>query len=506
MTIVSNVDYTITIEKLLPEDDYATITSYNDDITRADDSDMGKYLSWSGFDLVNSIIEPAQAKSNLTLITSNFYNAGYNTFAGIDDGATVSIKDRVHNFLKTLTGRKISVSVTYSVYSESNQSFTEQSKEKTVFVGYIARRPENVTPNGGAKFTLECLPLIAQLNCLSPNASWQDTTETYDNPATTVVGTLLNRKNFEKLIYNNTILDKSKLEYINPEGYDPLPEELWTFLLPNRNRLPTINELLVPYSRILYQKANGDLFIAPLFYDDKTDPVFDIDAKDNSQTKNWLAVNGVNSSIDLPNRIDVTLGVTIPGSSYDLPDYDSLKQIACSAPYIIDGKISSIPQNNLKYTEIYKTSTRLYNSGKWIMPQMRPLSIDNAVTDPNSTIAATLMAPYKTWQFMNSVTNSSTLNNSNSIAQLYAQIYLAEINTNAYTSVVAYDYMAVIDADDPLAKIVNIANLDALDYADNLVTETVLSVSADAGSLFVIKTAPLLSILGCWYEKGESDA
>jgi hypothetical protein len=502
MSTVRDVSYTITIDQLLPDDDYAIVVSNVDDTTVSEvlqeDGDMGRFLSWSGFDLANSITEPSQAKSNITLITSNYYNGAVQMIPGNSD-IDPFLQDRLTEFLTSLVGRRITVSVNYTYLEAFESMLVESPNNKTIYVGFINRRIDNVSSSGGAKFTLECLPLIAQLDRISPNASWQDTTQTYGQIIPSTVGNLLSQDVLDKMIQENTMLEDADLTYVSPAGYADLPNELWSFVLPSRSRLATITEILTPYSRMFYQKSDGSLWITPLFYDDNADEVFNINARDNTETKNWLAFSEVNSAVNLPNRIDVSLGISVPGSFFNVPDYQSLKEVLVSAPYIVDNKISSIPNNKLDYTEVYSTSTRLYNSGKYVMPQIRQLALDNALTDPNGTIGGSLMALYQSWQFMNSGTNLSSLPTSNSIAQLYAQIYLAEINASAYNATVVYDYMAVIDAGDPLGKIVNIANSNDLDYADNLITDTTLSVSADNGSIFIIHTAPLLSILGCWY-------
>lgn len=508
MSIISSLDYTIVIDELIDGDSYAVISSESDnnDITTAEDqNDVGVYLNWRSFSLANSLTNPSKAKGQITLITSNFYNVILKSDQS-DNEENQQVIDDVYNFLSTLEGRKVTVSVKYEILEPRADFGTFGSitttVEKVIYAGYITVSPESANVRGGASFAIECLPLIAQLDTLSPNVSWTDTTKTYGGATPSTVANSWTKQTFEMLIFNNTLLSDSSLEYVTTLDYKGLPDSnIWAFVIPSDNRLPIINQILCPYSLVFFQKADGTLVITPLLYDDKADNRFFINVEDNSETKNWIDFRGINSSLTIPNRVDATL-VTLPGNPFGISDNDSMREILASAPYIQDNKISDLPSQELKYTEIYRTSTRLYNSGKFIMPQIRQISVDNALTDSDSIFANLLIARTK---LNTSSVNSSTDNPNNYIAQLYAQIYLAELNVKAYTSVVVYDYLAVIDADDPLGKVVNIANSSKLDYPDNLVTDTIISCDSKSGSLFIIKTAPLLSITGCWFSKGDNN-
>lgn len=506
MSLVTSLDYIITIDKLLDDDAYAVISSENNNniIEESNGSDdLGAYLNWRSFELANSIIQPEQAKGNVKLITSNYYNVILSS-QDSNNEENQNIIDQVYNFLSTLEGRKITVTAKYELLDirEDLGEFGSITTfvEKVIYVGYISVSPESASARGGATFNIICLPLIAQLDVLSPNVSWTDTTETYGGATPSTVANSWNKQNFEKLIFNNTLLTGTKLEYVTTPDYLGLPDtDIWAFVIPSENRLPTIKQILCPYSLVFYQKADGSLVITPLLYDDKADSRFFINVEDNSQTKNWIDFKAANSSITIPNRVDATL-VTLPGNFFGISQEDSMRDILASAPYIQDDQISDLPDQKLKYTEIYLTSTRLYNSGKFIMPQIRNVPIDNALTDSDSIFANLLIARTK---LNTSSVNSSADNSNNYIAQLYAQIYLAELNVNAYNAIVVYDYLAVIDAEDPLGKIVNIANSKKLDYPDNIVTDTIITCDSSTGSSFIIKTAPLLSITGCWFSKGN---
>jgi len=535
MTIaVTQLDYTIVIDELLEGDEYAVISSESDnnDVTTAESElDVGVYLNWRSFRLGNSILDPSKAEGEISLITSNLYNTILQS--QYDDEEEYRVVDKVYNFLSTLEGRKVTVSVKYELlettevvdvaYSDagnfnyltgSNTSplvtptketkrtnYATSSDEKTIYVGYITQSPQTASSKGGAAFTIKCSPLIAQLDILSPNTSWSDSTETYGGATPSTVANSWTKKQFEMLIRDNTLLSDTPLKYVTSPDYKGLPDkDIWAFIIPSINRLPTINQVLCPYSLVFYQQADGTLLITPLFYDDDADPAFFIDVEYND-AKNWVDFRAVNSSLTIPNRVDATL-VNLPGSGFGLSTEDSMRSIYASAPYIVDNKISDLPGDGLKYTEVYRTSTRLYNSGKFTMPQIRNIQVDNALTDPDSIFANSLIAVTK---LTNSSVNSSAENKNNYIPQLYAQIYLAEMNVKAYNAIVVYDYLTVINAEDPLGKIVNIANSTKLDYPDNIVTDTTISCDSTNGSLFVIKTAPLLSITGSWFSKGEQN-
>lgn len=497
---VTKKNYTIYIDKLLDDDLYATISSLPTAANDMADGDVGHWINWSSFKLSNSLISPADSKSTITLITSNHFNQLR------DSDSEESVINDVSVFLSTLEGRRVTVSVDFTyIQNTDNEVFIQNvsADTKIVYVGYIISSPESVTPSGGAMFTIECLPLIAQLNKLSPNVAWEDTTETYGGAATSIVKNSWSKEVFEMLIYRGTLFnDTDKLIYEDSEDYPALPDNgLWAFIVPTSNRYDIINEVICVYSLVFYQSSNGELHITPLFYDDRVDECYNIDVSRNNTTNNYMDFRAVNNSISTPNRIDVTL-VDLPGSPFGITKDDNFKKVIASAPYVQQddsyGEIVDLPNQKLKYTEIYTTNTRLYNSGKFIQPEIHTISLDNMLTSQGNNIVNVIMQRAK---LSNSSVNSSTATDQNAWAQLYAQLFLAEINVSAYTAVVSYDYDQVILGDDPLGKIVTITGSNKLDYPDNIIIDTTLIVSADTGSIFVVKTAPLLSITPCWYSK-----
>lgn len=500
---VTKKNYTITIDKLYDEDVYATISSSSDELMWlvGEEDDVGRYFNWSNFRLINDILEPQNASGVITLITSTQYN----TMS--DDEITNNVKV----FLSSLEGRRITVSVSYSyIQSVDDEVFVSNSEEdtKVVYVGYIVESPEDISVSGGAIFAIKCLPLIAQLDEVSPNVAWKDTTETYGGPAVSTIKNAWSKDALEMLIFDGTLFDRSKdeLVYEYSPDYPQLPEsDIWAFIIPETKRLEIFHEILSVYSLILYQRANGSLAITPLFYDDKTSECFNIDVTKNNLVSNYINFGAINRSIKSPNRVDATL-VDLPGSPFGIDSNNSYNAVIASAPYVQQddtyGEIVDLPNQKLKYTEIYSTKTRLYNSGKFVQPEKRSISLDNMLTEANNPMANIIMQRAK---LDASSVNSSTETTLNSFAQLYAQMYLAEINVNAYSATVTYDYDQVILGNDPLGKIINVTGSNKLDYPDNLVTNTTLSVSSDTGSIFTIKTAPLLSVTACWYAKGENN-
>lgn len=491
--MITSVRYTVLINRLLGDDDYATIdNNYVNNPLDEDINDIGKYFNWISLDLTNDISNPQSASSTIGLITSNYYN----NLATTNQGEST---DKISNFLNSLVGRSVVVSV---AYSEVNKGETTQS-ERILFSGFISGQPNDITPNGGAKFFIPCQLLLSQLARTSPNNSYQDSTETADGTFTLVSGNTISTTNLLNRTIKGTMIEE--IQVVQNDAVPSFPDTLWAFLLPTVSKYDTLVELITVYSRLLYQHENGDILIAPLYIDDYTDDSFNIDVQDNTQTKNFMRVyDGFNNSINQPNRVDVQLGIVSPVPLMGLVDVDdpALKQVFCTAPYIKDGKIIDVDNgdDSLKYTDVYATSTRLYNSGYYVMPDMRKIALDNALTSPeNAALANLLLSQYSANQLFYSVTEASTLPPSQSIVQIYAQVYLAEINERAYGVTVEYDFMTVINTPSPLAKIVSIANCSSLDFDENIVTRTNLRVNSERGSIFTIKTAPLLSILPAWY-------
>jgi hypothetical protein len=495
MIRITDVVYTILIDRLNPDDLFATITNSLDNPSGILNNDVGRFLNWNSLELSNTINSPNQASSKITLITSTKYNADH--YRGLTDSS-------LDDFMKTLVGRPISVQVSYTAtsglgYSDASIQLgtIKEAKTKTVYVGYISQPPQSVTITGGAKFTLTCKPRIGQLDKISSNSSWDDSTSTYKNTFSTVSSNILDKSQINTLIYQNTILSGMPLT-ISDGSSAPLPDEIWSFMIPYKNRFTIITELITPYSRLFFQKEDGTLTIQPLFYDDLAAEEFFVDVQTNSN-KNYLIANGVNNSLELSNRVDCYFGYVPPVAMFGAPGGLPV-QIYCTAPFIDnDNKISSATlANGVKYADVYKTSARLYNSGKYCMPQMRNVDLDNELIK-NSVLLNALSSIYGSNSLSNSVVRKSAAVEFNTIPQLYSQLFLAEINANAYSATILYDYLKVINVENPLGKIVTISGLSSLDYEQNIVTDTVLSVDADLGSVFLIQTSPLFSITAAWY-------
>jgi len=168
--------------------------------------------------------------------------------------------------------------------------------------------------------------------------------------------------------------------------------------------------------------------------------------------------------------------------------------IYCSSPKTqISGTTSKIVRvnNSLDYADIYKSSVRLYNSGKWVKPVQRVVSIDNALND-------SIMANLLVFDYSYSNVFFSKQKQSNGWAQFYSQLFLAEENTTNYNATVLYDYYAMASLDSPLCQVVSITNYGVIDYPQMLVSSTTLSFDAEKGSLYTINTVPLLSITAAW--------
>lgn len=495
MIQVNQVRYTVEIGKLSEtQKTFATITK-NNIATDSGDEDVGIFLSWENMVLRNALLSPRRAKSVIQIFLSNTYNFQRNT-------NQLNKQSQIWDFLDTLIGRPIKVYVDYVVINSSGS--TSSNSRRILFDGYIADKPEAIASSTGTRFLLECNLTLAQLDILSSNGSWEEATQTYGNVFTTIIANRLDKTNFEKLIQNNTLLEDREIEFVDG-GANQLPNNLWAFLVPNKFRYAAITELLTPYARLFYQTEDGRFLISPLFYDDYADDIFDVNVEDN-YNKNWIAVGCKNNSINIPNRVDIVFSLPTPVPLFGNPTVS--QQIFSSAPYIKDGKIADITTGStvgefLRYTEIYQTSTELYNSGKFVMPQMRNLDLDNSLLSNANGLLNAVFDMYSKNGLANSITqkDTSATTDVNTIPQLYAQIYLAEINTDAYNAVVKYDFMQVIDVESPLAKLISIYNLDGIDYPQNVVTDTTLEIS-DNGSFYTVQTAPILSITGNWFSKG----
>lgn len=472
--------FVINIEPLTKTDDYAVIFNQNYNakieftslfLDRPLPLDLGAFFRYKSMSLNNSII-------NLSVASSITFNLS----------VSEDIPSRVFDFCNTLSGRKI------TVQSTINEITT------TEFTGFIGSIKNGINLRSGTQFTIPVFTLLAQLNKLTSNGSWDDSMRKYKNVFTTLSGNLIEKDILFGGSFEGSLLEGSKVIYLDG-AFSPLPNKLWAVIVPSKSRLTVIREILIAYSRIIYQDPDGTVIVKALSIDDMCDDVYNIDL-DNNDYASWIETSSSNSAIELNNRIDVTFAVDVPFNQFGAPDKYAPPNIYATCPVISkDNKVT--PQTSiLSYTEIYKTSTRLYNSGKWCMPDQRNVSLGNNIL-LDTILANLLIIPYEY-----SAVKYSANDKYNSLALFYAQLYMAEVNTANYNATIQYNYVYVKSSgfpfDSPLSQIVNIKNCTDLDYPNNLVTETSLTVSLGSGSIFTINTAPLLSITAAWTKNKKS--
>lgn len=496
---MADLSIAVEIGQLLDSDDTAVIINsaplvgnYSASINNSGSIGLGGYLDLLSCELKNSllnqtaeskiVIKPNSLFSKLATQLRNGTNPQKST-------AQQNLVDRVNEFLGNLIGRPI------TVYVINNQPTSIDShKTKTVYKGYISHAPNNVNINGGLNIALTCLTLLGQLNCMTSSGSWQDATQTYGSVFTSINNNTANTDQLLQGLLTNTLLEGQTIEERNGTSA-LLPDTVWAAILPDMNRLDVLKEILVPYNKIIYQDIDGTLWIQPLFVDDYADPLFNVDAANNTSF-NWIDITGNNKSASMPNRLDVLFEIPLPASAFGL---NLSSSIFASAPFVnADGEI--VPNNNgtLNYTDVYYTSCNLYNSRKFIMPKQVSLALDSGLIQ-NNFLYTVLMSPNTVTQLSNSVVYASADKSLNSIVQLYAQMYMASLNAENYNATVVYDYLKVVDADSPLGQIVKIDNFDAIDYPEMIAVDTTLKFDAINGSTFEVDFCPLLSILGCWF-------
>ncbi len=464
--------FVITISPLNDTDDYAVIFNQNNSLETdfatisADydgSLDLGAFLRYKFMSLNNSII-------NLSVPSSITFNLSISK----------DIPARVFDFCNTLSGRKITV-------QSSANGIT-----KTEFTGFIDKIDNGINLKSGTQFTVPMFTLLEQLNKLTSNGSWDDSIRKYKNVFSTLSGDFIDREILFSGLFEGSLLEGTKVTYLNG-NFTPLPSKLWAVIVPSKTRLMVIREILAAYSRIIYQDPDGSVMVKALSIDDVCDEVYNVDLA-NTLNKIWIESSSVNNAIGLNNRVDVTFAVNVPINQFGAPAEYAPPNIYATCPIISsDNKVE--PQTSiLSYTDIYKTSTRLYNSGKWCMPDQRIVSLGNNVL-LDTILANLLIIPYEY-----SGVKYSADNKYNSLALFYSQLYMAEVNATNYNATIQYDYVGcnALALRSPLAKIVNIQNCSDLDYPDNLVTESFLTVSLGLGSIFAINTAPLLSITAAW--------
>ncbi len=481
--MISDLNFIIVIDKLLDEDAIAIINNQSDG-TGANNKDFGIF-----FDLLKGTISHSitniDVTSKLTFTINSRIEQQFQNELALRNGAQSDLLDEFRAFVGTFVGRPIRVI-----------EITDED-EFVKFDGFIAADPGTISVDSGTQFTLLCKTKLGQLSQLSSNGSWEDATQSYGNIFT---GLSANQINFDDLIddlFTGTLLQDS--EHVETDGSaNPIPDTVWAVILPNKMRIDVIQEILIPYSRIIYQKEDGLISIQPLFVDDVADEVYSINCFNNFDAT-WIGFNATNMASMIPNRMDVLWGIAMPYDQFGdgaVPNED----IFCSTPKIDKATNKILPlaiEGILDYATVYKTSARLYNSGKFIMPIMETLSLDPSLI-LNASLLNSMMLLYDTKDFIYSNVYISGNTQLNGMALLYSQIFMAQINVKNYNATITYDYLQLSGIESPLGKIVTINNASNIDYKDMLVMGTTLDFDADRGTIFSIDTCPLLSITGVW--------
>lgn len=476
--INDSINYIVTIDKLYDNDDYATIdnqvevpdlsaggfemtvfNSYEDD----DSVDLGIFFKFKNLALNNSIINLSVPSS----ITFNLMTTG-------------DLNWRLKEFMATLTGRKITV------------TSIQNDDELIEYVGYIGAIQNGINLRSGSQFTIPLFTLLSQLNRMTSNGSWNDAMRKYDNVFTGLSGSFIDRDILFTRIFEGTLLENTQVEYEN-HSFNPLPKKLWATITPDKSRLQVLKEILIAYNRIIYQHNDGTIVVSVLSVDDFCDEVYNVNELLNDAT--WLTVDSVNNAVELINRVDVVFAVEDTGVNYFDPQGNRAPpNIYATCPRVSKDNEIINGDNALPYTEIYKTSTRLYNSGYWCMPDLRNVSLGNNLL-LDTILANLLVIPYT-----NSDIKYSVNDKYNQFPAFYSQLYMAEVNAVNYNATVVYDYVKtrLKGTESPLCKVVTIDNNTDLDYPQNLVTATSLNFDIGDGSKIAITTAPLLSIVAEW--------
>lgn len=493
---VNNINFNIYIDKLLDDDSFANISTNleNKDIA-TDSKDLGSAFAIMGFELQHSLLD-TEAKSSIKLTVRSSIAMMFK------DAQTTQLA----LFLKDLIGRRVVVSISYTVQDTSNSSSVSSSYSRNVYTGFISTHPDSVNIKGGNTFTLECMTILGQLNFISSNSNWEDATKTYGNAFTTANSNTLSLHYLNKLITTGTLVKDNPI-YFNGDA-KPIPDPIWAFIMPQKSKLDIVKEILTPYARVFYQAENGNIYIRPLFYDDNADSAYNVDVGElHSQV---MQVMGYNNASQTPNRVDVTFGASLPVQLFNAPNNILSNEIFASAPLISKTNTMVTGQSigGLDYTKVYSSSYRLYNSGLFQMPIMKTLAIDNGMLLNKEGILNPLMKLYPSTSFGVSQIRQSHKPQYNTIPLLYSQIYLAQLNTANYTAIIVYNYEHVIQAENPLGKIISIYGLNSIDYPQMIVTDTTLKLgefAENGGTTFRVQTAPLLSITGVWHSKGNGN-
>lgn len=474
--MIDFIQYIISILPLTDDDNNATISNtYIDN----NSNDYGLYFDIISLSLSNSIVNLNISSQIILSINSN-----YETTINTDSISSISIL----NFIQSLRGRPI-------IINKIPISEDGTTVSTIIYMGFISVTNDVKSIDMGTQIVLNCNTLLSQLDRLSSNGNWNDTIKNWGNIFSIVGVNLVNKKQFFKTIVTGTLSENKPFNFIDGKMIQ-IPDKLWAMIIPTDMRLEVMREILIPYNRIVWQSSTGDFIVQPLFINDYADTAYNVDAQaQETDTANWIEITATNNATELPNRIDVMFGINPPGDMFQNVAVDnSLNNAFYSAPYInlATNQITAVSNNSIDYTLIYKTSTRLYNSGKWIMPQQRVVSIEDAI---NNTISANVLQgqQYKTSsEYWNPQPITSNF------ARLYAQLYLAEINVNNYNATIIYDYIPLSGKESALAKIIIINNQSEIDYTQMIVINETISYSAKTGSILTLETAPLLSITAAW--------
>ena len=471
-----NKDFDINIDiSPITDDDIFGVVNIN---TNGDvNNNIGNYLDIINMSINNSLID----QSSNTVLTLQINNQVTRYF-GNSSSSNIIKSNPLISFLKNIGGRYIKISI---INNNTN-------KTRVIYNGYITNKQDDVNYANGNQFDITCVQILGQLSTITSNGSWNDATKNYNNVFANISANSLTLDDLMGGIFNGSLLQGYDYNEVDVNGVK-LPKNLWAYIDPSVDKLSLLKEIFLPYSRLIFQKENGDITITPLFINDYADSIYNIDGLNNN-VANYINYSSVNNSSRLNNRVDIIYGQNTPA-----PLFGSgvSTDIFSSAPYINKSNQVVTTNNLLKYSDVYKTSVNLYNSGKFIMPVIETLVVDVSLLQ-NTVLLNSLMNTFNN-NLLNSIVYSSNDNSVITLPQLYAQIYLAEINAKNYNATVSYDYKVVADSPDPLGKVITLSNLENIDYDNMIAIDTKLTMNLKDGIIYTINFAPLLSVTGVWY-------
>lgn len=464
----STIDYIINITPVT-DTTFGNITINNNSKSLVN-YNLGWFIDLTSMSIANSITDlNIQSEFNFTL---SEYSA--------------DIQPQIELLINNIEGSYI------QVYATNNEGM---KKSKCIYNGYVSSVPSSANLKSGSQFTLVANTLLSQLSVMTSSGSWDDATKTYGSVFTTISAGKVNFSQLLEDVLKGTLLEGSSFE-IKDYGLRPIPTEVWASIIPSNSKLQVLREILIAYSRIVYQASNGDLIISALSSSYLSPKTYNIDVKNNSG--NYIAISSISKASSIPNRIDCQFGVTAMWDDYGntLSTPEDNQNIYCSAPNIdsISNKIISPDNAYLDYTKVYKKSCNLYNSGKFIIPSLiNPVIGDNLLSDP------VMMNAFNNYNNYSTILNAPKgSENKISLSLMYAQLFLAEVNVNNYNASIIYDYTKLIDSNEPLTSIVTINNYPYIDYNQMLIDKTIINVHVQTGSTMQVTTIPLLSMTGVW--------